>query len=388
LFAALIAGVLVLAAAVGGGVAWWLVSPGAPPPRATAEKSRILPVPEPRPPESAAPAIVPAPVVVPAPPASVVLRAPDVLLRTADEATILADDTPVLSVFAFAQNPAVIVLDFPSLARQGRMLNRVAVLVEKAGSPHDRVLDDAELDATIRGGGDTPENFYLGHDYRASELRRFFALAARDNVALDDDEKWLFGLMKQLGWTADGPPGALISIPRLDGAAGIDETLRQAILHHELAHGEYFTNPGYAAFVQRFWRDTMTREDRAAMTNFLAHDHYDTGIEDLIINESIAYLIHTPDERFFSPAIAKLPARHLAALRADFRREMPQGWLRDDTPLLPVAPAATEPRRAARPRRRYGLVAVSTVSTSKTVAVRRLPCRFPAASIAARKSFK
>ena len=60
---------------------------------------------------------------------------------------------PSLTVFRFADNPKILVLDFASLHEQGKMLNRVAAFVEKAGLPHDRVLTDAELDAAIHARG-------------------------------------------------------------------------------------------------------------------------------------------------------------------------------------------------------------------------------------------
>ena len=69
---------------------------------------------------------------------------------------------------ASRRSRSVIVLQFPSLAEQGRMLNRVAALIEKAGFPRDRVR------ATMRSwmpasapAAATPDTFYYGHDYRA-----------------------------------------------------------------------------------------------------------------------------------------------------------------------------------------------------------------------------
>ena len=67
---------------------------------------------------------------------------------------------PSLTVFRFADNPRILVLDFASLHEQGKMLNRVAAFVEKAGLPHDRVLTDGELEPAIRAQGDTVETFY------------------------------------------------------------------------------------------------------------------------------------------------------------------------------------------------------------------------------------
>ena len=43
--------------------------------------------------------------------------------------------------------------------------------------------------------------------------------------------------------------GALITLPRADPAERTTPRSRASILHHELSHGEYFTNPAYAATV-------------------------------------------------------------------------------------------------------------------------------------------
>jgi hypothetical protein len=37
------------------------------------------------------------------------------------------------------------------------------------------------------------------------------------------------------------------------------------------------------------------------MRHFLARDGYDTRQEDLMANEAMAYLLYTPDRRFFDP---------------------------------------------------------------------------------------
>ena len=57
-------------------------------------------------------------------------------------------------------------------------LDRVAAFVEKANVPHDRLLDDAALNAAITASGDTVASYYYGHDYQAADLAQFFALAA------------------------------------------------------------------------------------------------------------------------------------------------------------------------------------------------------------------
>src|ERR1700712_2867689 len=163
-------------------------------------------------------------------------------------------------MFRLAENPAIVVLDFPSMREQARMLNRVAVLIETRNQPRDRVLDDAGLDQAIRATGAEPDNFYDGHDYRAADLVRFFALADRDGIRLNPDEERLRDLIRAAGWTDPGAVGALITIPTL--GADIDDPARATILRHEISHGEFYTDPAYADFVRLFWQTELSDAER------------------------------------------------------------------------------------------------------------------------------
>lgn len=326
-----------------------------------------------RPPPASTPAPAPAPA-----------QAPGEAIRPASEAEIAAHDPERLTVFRFAPNPRILVLDFPDLAEQGRMLNRVAALIEKAGLPRDRVLPDAELDAAIRASGSDPATYYYGHDYSAAELVRFFALADRDKVTLTAEEERLRRLLHQEGWT-NGSPGALISIPRAGSDPLVDRAARATILHHELSHGEYFTSPAYAAYATAFWRTEMRPEDRAAFRRYLAGDGYDDSDEDLMINEGQAYLMHTRDPRFFNPAVLGLAPGRLAALQAAFLLGMPPGWLRDCTaPVSAAAPAASVRPVSASPPPRPRQRRRGTVSRTTAVATTRSRRRCAASRAAAR----
>lgn len=299
---------------------------------------------------------------------------------TADEAAILAHVAQHLTIFRFEANPNIVVLDFPTLRMQGEMLNRVATLVEKAGMPHDRVLTDAELDTAIRTRGDTVETYYYGHDYPAAALARFFALADRDHIALDPQEERLRALARQFGWLSPGATGAPINpgttgapisaiatrsltspvnarAPISSGATGalaspgasgalispgavgalitivrtnetITEATRATILHHELSHGEFFSNKAYADYVHAFWLTAMSDGDRAAIRQFLGSMDYDTSLEELMYNEMQAYMMFTYDARFFLPSnVDMTPARRLE-LQVAFLKGMPEGWLK------------------------------------------------------------
>jgi hypothetical protein len=255
-------------------------------------------------------------------------------IETATEQQILdhvpAAGAPDPTVFRFQPNPHILVLDFATLLDQGRMLNRVAALVEKAGLPHDRLLTSIDLDAAIRASGDTEETFYYGHDYGAASVIRFFALAARDNIRLDDEEDRLGRLIRQAGWFAPNAQAALISIPQVGANSRVSRAARATILHHELSHGEYFTNPAYVAFVHQFWTLTLTAEERDRIRNFLRSEGYDPGLEVVMENEAQAYLMFTDGAEFFTPEMIGMSNARLADLRNGFYRTMPVGWLRDD----------------------------------------------------------
>lgn len=275
--------------------------PSAPiqPPAALQAPAQVQPAPPP--PVLAQPALpVPLPpAALPAPSAATVQPLP---IQTADEAEIRAHVSTGLTVFRFAANPSIVVLDFASLRQQGLMLNRIAALTEKAAMPRDRVLNDTELDAAISAGGDTVETFYYGHDYGAQEMAHFFALAAQQGVQLNAEEEKLRELLAQLGWLAPDVHGGLISIPRTGANAEVTAAGRNAILRHELSHGEYFSSPGYAAYVHQFWIHDLTQAERDGVRKFLASEEYDPKVEELVENEMQAYLMFTRDPVFFTPA--------------------------------------------------------------------------------------
>ncbi len=250
-------------------------------------------------------------------------------LPSAEEFSLLAARAPDTLLYRFSADPAIVVVLFPSLHEQALTLNRVAVFLEYAGASRTRVLDDAALYATIDAGRIQFDYFYDGHDYRAADLARFFATADEDGVVLNPSEQHLRAEIARVRASRLGF-GALISLPQA-GVDALDASMRAAILRHELSHGLYFTDPAYAAMVARFWQTTMTEAERADFRRFLGDGRYDTANDDLIRNEMQAYLVHTRDARFFSPAAAGLTNAEAARLRTSFVTAMPPGWLRDRT---------------------------------------------------------
>ncbi|MCX7373236.1 MAG: hypothetical protein NTW56_12515 [Alphaproteobacteria bacterium] len=255
-----------------GGVAfWWL-------PDAEPLPAQTQPIPAP-PPMHAAPA--------PAPP---LLDQAGILTHVAREPTALR----------WAANPRVWVLDFPTLASQGGAFNRAAALLEKAATPRDRILDDAALAAAIAADRRTPEDWYFGHNYRLSDLERMFALADAASLRLNPTEAWLREHMTLARRLEPGVEVAVLGIPAI--GPRVDAAMRASILRHELAHGQFFTMPLFAAHVMAVWQRGFTEAERRAMRDFLARDGYDTAQEEMMANEAMAYLLHTPDRRFFDPA--------------------------------------------------------------------------------------
>jgi hypothetical protein len=245
------------------------------------------------------PAAPPRPAPEPPPPAEppwVELPAPPLLTAEA----ILAHRAGAPTAFRWAANPLVWVLDFPTLEAQGLAFNRAAALVEKAATPRERALPDAELAAAIAADGRTTATWYFGHNYRASDLARLFALMEAQGIAPNPLEAWVreqVRLSQRLDRARDA---AFLSIPAL--GAQVDLAMRASILRHELAHGQFFTLPFFAAHVMRVWQQGFTEVERRAMREFLARDGYDPTQEEVMANEAMAYLLHTPDRRFFDPA--------------------------------------------------------------------------------------
>ncbi len=249
----------------------------------------------------------------------------------ADEAALLAMQATEVRAYPFSPAPSVLVLLYPNLHSQALAMNRIGAFVEKAGVPRDHVLDDAALDQAVAAGGDQFDSYYFGHDYRAADLARFFAFADRDGVALRPQERALRALLAARGLLAPAAVGAVITLPPLSINTPVDAAARATILRHELSHGLYFTDPTYAAYTSDFWENQLSADQRALFRAFLGREGYDTGNEDLMRNETQAYLVHTTDPRYFSPASVEMAAATVRDLRNQFIAGMPAGWLRDRT---------------------------------------------------------
>lgn len=253
----------------------------------------------------------------------------------ADFSALLANRTDVPMVFAYQGRQAITVIDFPTLTGQGRMFNRLVALIERIGAPRAQVLGNEELARFIHTAGKTEATFAYGNDFLVAELVVFFNLAELGNVQLNPEEvalrEHLLGqglIVVRNGFYQARVPGAVIlSLPQERPASPdnppVSALARQTILAHELAHAEFYTNPAYANHCRRFWHTEMTERQRTAFRQFLARGGYNPDNEEMMINETQAYLMHTPDARAFSPRQVGLRESEVEVLRQKFRTAYP-----------------------------------------------------------------
>lgn len=252
--------------------------------------------------------------------------------------TILAAKSGTVQVFAYPARQPVFVIDFPTLAQQGRMFNRIVALVERMGVGRARVLDDQELAQFIRALGKTELTFAFGNDFLVHEMVVFFNLAEYGGIALNPEERALRAFLLEQGLIRERfgflqamqPNGVILSIPQEKSGGGepvVSALARQTILMHELSHAEYYTNPHYRDWCRKFWHETLSKRQRNALRTFLAKSGYDPDNEELMINEAQAYLLHTPDPRAFNARMAGLAEAELEGIRQTFLKGYPDALL-------------------------------------------------------------
>ncbi|WIM04924.1 MAG: hypothetical protein OHM77_09455 [Candidatus Nitricoxidivorans perseverans] len=248
-------------------------------------------------------------------------------------AVILGNKTSGTMVFEYEGRQAITIIDFPTLAEQGRMFNRVVALIERIGAPRGRVMSNEELAQFIRSVGKTEATLAYGNDFLVAELVVFYNLADLGGIRLNEEELALrqqlldrrLMVMRTGFYQAVVPQAVILSVPQIGAGGGpaVTELARRTILSHEISHAEYYTNPLYANFCRHFWRSVMTEGQRAAFRKFLSTSSYDPNNEEMMINEAQAYLMYTPDPRAFSPKLVGLGEKDIMALRKRFREGFP-----------------------------------------------------------------
>lgn len=249
---------------------------------------------------------------------------------------IVGDNHRETRLLQLSENPLIHVLDYENLRVQGLAMNRIAAFIEWQEAPKDRVLNDDALAALIGRAAEHPDTLYFGHDYRASDLARFFNASVRLGVVLNEHEKALQNMLIRHGlirrnrsqMTAVPPERVLISItkeqeddPQTARNEAVTKHMRRIILSHELSHGEFFTHAEYARYCEDFWRLRLSAPQRAAFIHFLATaQHYDRGNEHLLINEFQAYIAYSgTDGLFFGYDVVEgIDKSEMACLRQRF----------------------------------------------------------------------
>lgn len=268
-----------------------------------------------------------------------------------------------IQVYQNIANENVLLIDFPSLRRQGLMFNRMLAFTEGSGISRSRVLSDKELLDFLKKIKLTFETFAFGNDFALKDIVGFFNLAIQSKVKLNEEELRLQNILLDLRFMARDSRGrflasseekAVISIvqrqqddPKTAANELVDMDIRRTLLLHELSHGAFFTNKDYRAYCRNFWYFQMTSFERKAVKKMLSENNYDVSNETLCINEMQAYLLNTPDKRFFNAASLGMTEAELTAIQKRFLSGNPPTDLYDQNrrDLIQVLPKQKQPAR-------------------------------------------
>lgn len=256
-------------------------------------------------------------------------------VKAADVNTILAAKAAELTIWQLSANPNIYIFDFPNLTQQGRAFNRVTQLTEQYTEPYKRVLSNQEMDEYLASIRRTQANMAFGNDILVSELALFYNLAENDKVELNSEELMLRnfaisnGLIKvwRKFYEAIQPNAVILSIPQTqekrENEPRVTDLARRTVLFHEIAHGEYYSNPYYAKHCVRFWSSVLNDDQRNIFKKFLSKYNYSSNEEELFVNETQAYLMFTPDPSSFSEVKLGISFEELDGMRKAFRKGMP-----------------------------------------------------------------
>lgn len=250
---------------------------------------------------------------------------------TAAELPALA--SPAATLYATGDDGRTLVLDFPSLAHQGRTMARIVLFIERDGAPRDAVMTQDEVARYLQAHRYRRETLTYGNNFRASQLALFFNTARARQEPLAADEQWLHDAlvdagalrMDAQGATATEPERVLVTIPQVSEVAGctactVTMAIRAAILEHELAHARFATDDAYRRRVLECWNG-MDDDMRERFTQFLRRRGYDPGNASLLADEMQAFLLHTPDQAMFNAKALGVDDARLQALRRQLRND-------------------------------------------------------------------
>ena len=256
---------------------------------------------------------------------------------TADEASILTNQSDKLTVWNLKNNPSIYIFDFPGLLAQGKSFNRITHFTEQAdfSSGYPKVYNNAEMAEYFDSVKRTQANFAYGHDIQISEFVQFFNLIDRDKIEIFPEEIVVRDFLVEKGliktwrgfYQALQPNAVILSIPQLQQKNAdepqVTDFARRAVFSHELSHGEYFSNEYYANYCRKFWNETLTDKQRKLFSDFLGKHNYNINYLDLVVNEMQAYLIFTSDQNSFNAAKLGVTELELETMRKMFRQGKP-----------------------------------------------------------------
>lgn len=255
--------------------------------------------------------------------------------KVADFNTILVSKSEHLAIWQYAGNSDIYIFDFPNLTQQGKTFNRITQLTEQYNEPYKRVLTNHEIERYLASIRRTQANMAFGNDVLVSELVLFFNLAENDKVVLNPEELMLLDFAVSQGlirvwrkfYQAVRPNAVILSIPQTQekrtNEPRITELARRTVFSHEISHGEFYSNPYYARYCAHFWNNVLTEAQRNVFKKFLSKYNYSVNGDELLINETQAYLLFTPDPSSFSAEKLGITDEELEGMRKAFRKGMP-----------------------------------------------------------------
>ena len=250
---------------------------------------------------------------------------------------ILNSKAEKTTIWSLQENKNIFIFDFKGLSSQGRAFNRITQFTEQAqlNQGYPRVLNNDEIEKYIESLRRNQANFAFGHDVLVNELVQFFNLADRDKIELNPEELILKDFLISQGlvkiwrnfYQAIKPEVVILSIPQTQlktvDEPTVNELARFAIFSHEMAHGEYYTNPYYSNYCRQFWSKSLNDYQRQAFLDFFKKYNYDTTNAELVVNEMQAYLMFTPDRNSFNAKKLGVSDEELDSIRSMFQQGNP-----------------------------------------------------------------
>ncbi len=261
--------------------------------------------------------------------------APATALKVGDFNNIEAAQSKELVIWRYAKNPDIYIFDYPNLTQQGMAFNRVTQLTEQVNVAYKHVLTKAEIEDYLISIKRTRATLAYGNDVQISNLVLFFNLAENDNVELNIEEAKLLDFVLSQGlvkvwrkfYQAIKPNAVILSIPQVQenraDEPAVNALVRRTVLSHELSHGEFFSNEYYSKYCIQFWNNVLTDEQKEAFKQFLLKYNYSVSNGELLVNETQAYLMFTPDPSSFSAEKLGVKVEELKEMRTAFRKGMP-----------------------------------------------------------------